>query len=354
MVGNRTFPLEFAQCGHGTQVFANATALMLYEAMPVEHFWSYEFPLLPLTACFRGYGWTFFAVGITSLLLGLTCAIVTWILLGEAWQRVFLYALVAVSGLTRGIFCLVATGKLYSIDRVGDLYRHSDWFLDYLLPVNAAADLVASWVDLLLAFFWMRAMGNAGPSRPIVFGGLCTASTALLIACIAVDAPHLQRIKERAQTDRDAGIELWYMTLLFVALLMTVTALVHSVTVTYLLVQFVRRGLLRFRELRLAVTRISAIALVTMVACVMRGVVLLLRLFRVYTFEAGVLSFNDPRWTAAYYLGLVTVPAVVVCVAYGPIVLERLRSRLVGEGSYRCFRDEEGDEPSTDAFVLDD
>eukprot|EP00672_Neobodo_designis_P003995 CAMPEP_0174860376 /NCGR_PEP_ID=MMETSP1114-20130205/49009_1 /TAXON_ID=312471 /ORGANISM="Neobodo designis, Strain CCAP 1951/1" /LENGTH=361 /DNA_ID=CAMNT_0016095353 /DNA_START=78 /DNA_END=1163 /DNA_ORIENTATION=+ len=358
---NLTHPTPFRLCGGGT---LNETQAFEFLFTRIDNFWTFPFAMVPDTMCFRSYGWAFMLVGVMSVLGSFGCFVAAWILRREPWHRVALYLFFAVSMLSRGVFCLASFQRLEDVKVRADLLDKAPWFRDYLMPVNAGADLVAAWVDVLLTWFWVKALGGVptGDWRPMV--GVMAVSSVVLAICIGVDSSNVDRLANEGDFNEESGLKIWEATLIYVGVMMTVTAVLHFASVTYLLRHIVRERLHKHPGFRHQMIKVCSIAAVTILCSVTRGLCVLLR-FGTKTFESGPLSFNEPVWTAFYYTVLVLLPAYVVAVAYAGLVLQSLRFRLHGDrealaaaaarGNYDSTSDPQCYlEPSTDRFVLPD
>jgi hypothetical protein len=326
--GDAEFLLPYwTMCG-GEEV--NPILLMIaeYERNPTIDYWRYEFPLIPFSICFRAYGWVFFAIALVSFLACILCAIGVHLLWRDQWQRKTLYGLFFGGNLIRGVLCALCFAQLRAIKTPMDMKGHSEFFLRYLLPVGAEADLWVAWVDVLLTWFWIQAQRQSPSHRSpwplIVAAGV---SQIMLGACVIYDYLQLDDLKKDAFQSANKGLQIWGATLIFVGFVLTTTAVLHVAAALALLYRFKESYVFRNSSFRLQLFKIGAITATTMLCCILRGMSVLFR-YKSGVFQEGYLSFNSANFTAVYFLVLIPVPTVVIAVAYFSLALDGIRERL--------------------------
>lgn len=297
--------------------------------------------IIDLNLCARGY--VFLGIVILGALLGvisLAC-LLTLITVNakENYLRKLLFTLLALVGLTRMIYCAIEYSNIVRATTYRELFDATNTGNVLTFPMNALSDLLQSFIDFILTFFWLDMLNHSVlTARYSKWIPLCVVASVCVIGlvCVSLDFDEVD-IRKRYH-------HLYVRTLAFSASLLLFSAVLHTGVVISLLrkmLQAEMRDMIMGSALRKQVFLVSFICLASMVCMIGRAIVLIGRVSNVAYFVNGPLSFANPDFAAAYFIGLLNLPPMAVAVAFFLLTLELLPERQQ-RGGWMDVRDSAG------------
>ncbi len=283
-------------------------------------------------------GYIYFGVIVTGIFLFLISgACLAYLIRWYRHQntlRKLLFGLLSFIGLSRFIFCSVAYQRLSEFHTFREIFDGMVFLVHATIPLTASSDIVQSYIDFLLTFFWLDMLypqimaSLAGKLVPIL---LALAASITGVVCIALDYHDI------VVDHRYSRGNLYIRTLSFTGALLLVSALLHTAVVISLLRKMLRVGLqdvLMSPSLRKQIILVAIICCASVICMVGRAVVLLGRVTNVEYFVTGPLSFANPDFTAAYFIGFLNMPALAVAVSFFVLTVEMVRESSLLDGRH--------------------
>lgn len=308
---------------------------------PVGNIYSATFQVFPLTFCFAAYGTMFVLFTLVNAALAIPAMLSAIVTRNDPWHRPLLYVLMTVAAAIRTVFGAISWYKLTTVSiRLDELAVSRDFFSVAVVPVNASADLVSSYVDVLLAQFWIQAAMQQPTLLKWPLPLFMVVSLAVFIIVVVVDNEHVQHYFDAALCEQShdaqcrerslhAGKMMWRYTLFYIGLLMTVTAVIHVISIINVLYVMVKNDLHRIPAMRPQIFRTLAIGGITATCCTLRGLMLVLRESMDHPgspFFSGALSFNNPAFTLVYYVFVMNLPVIIVAVSFLRLHVDRFKT----------------------------
>ena len=282
-------------------------------------------------------GYVYFGVIVTGIFLFLISgACLAYLFLRHRHEnhlRKVLFALLTFIGLSRFVFCGIAYSRFSRFHNFRDIFSGMSFLIHSTIPLTASSDIVQSYIDFLLTFFWLdmlypKFLATAiGRWLPIV---MALATSVAGVVCIGLD---YHDIVDEHQYDNG---NLYYRTLSFTGILLLLSAVLHTAVVISLLRRMLRVG---FRQLGMSPALRRQITMVAIICCasvfcmVGRAIVLLGRVTKVQSFVTGAMSFANPDFTASYFIGFLNMPPLAVAVAFFILTIEMAREAAIVEGT---------------------
>jgi hypothetical protein len=315
------FPLNMTLCGG-----EHATVPPEYWYMPIGGSpYGHTYHMFPMTMCFAVDGYVYLLSTFVNLAVLAICLFSIAFLRAQPWQRRLLYYLTAVCVGVRFTYSVVAWARIANLKTMGDTYNASPFFRNTLIPVNAVADMFAAYTDILLARTWSSNRVTDMGARPmfIMFG----ATMAVFAAAVTVDAVWLADQPARVM-DSD-GIHVWFYTLLYVALFLFVTAVMHLFAIVKVMTEFFNPEYGRELRRQMMCLFVRAMLIATVVVCcsLFRAVVLVGRQVGIVAFRSGALSLDNADFTTVYFTLFIGLPTGAIAALFLGISVDEFRDK---------------------------
>ena len=328
-----------------------------------------------VNAYFCSFGWTFIAEMIMGFVLfALSAGCLIWIqaklgLFSHKFRQ-FLFLLIALTGLVRGLYNAIVVHKVQSLERYVDVLGISYWFFKTNVPSNIAADLLTVYVDFVLTLFWFDVVIPVTRS-PVsrVFQGVAFFLAPFVALFVTLSLDYADIIHENFN-----GGNIYKRSLSCLAAVMLLSGLLHIVSVGLLVAELRRMGalsvapaatmlnglpgptvssapllnpgrdsmintrapysqlqrpqtVLHDKRMRTYLFWVSMISFISAVCLVVRAVAVAGRVAWDESFLSGWFGFDNPWFTTAYYIGLMNLPCAFVAVAFLFLTLELVKAR---------------------------
>jgi hypothetical protein len=287
--------------------------------------------------CARGYVYLGVIVtGVFLFLISAAClAYLIWSHPYENTLRKVLFLLLSVIGFSRMAYCAIGSKRLSECKTWHEIVDLTPFVIFTTFSVTALSDILQSYTDFILTFFWLVMLNRreleSVPAKLIAVAVVVITSITGIV-CIAVDY-------NQVAVDRHYSHgNLYIRTLSFTGALLLVSALLHTAVVISLLHKMIRLGVREVvmrPSLRKQIILVAIICCASVICMVGRAVVLLGRVTNVEYFVTGPLSFANPDFTAAYFIGFLNMPALAVAVSFFVLTLELIRESSVTEADDR-------------------
>lgn len=289
-----------------------------------------------INANFCAYGYTFILEAITGYLLSaiaMGCFIALVVRTSRHTNRKLLFFLLFTVGVTRGLFGHLAANRIGLVNSYYEMNHYIGWFFDWTIPLSMLGDLLMSYLDFLLTFFWLQFIAPRwSRSHWGTFVPVASVMLTLLISIVVflTDWHQLHSDNEgnndgvniEAGSDRDDaynGGNIYYRSLAYISSLLLVSSVLHSIVVVRLLRDLITHQA-ALQELspkmRQNMTAVGVIGFLSVLSGIMRGVVLLGHISRLSIFLDGQLSFDNPEFFTVYLIGFMNMPCLAICVAF--------------------------------------
>ena len=324
--------------------------------LPPPNAYHFIFAQYPLSGCVRFYGFSAAMGTVTCLLCGLIAAACLRLVRFSSWPHRVMYSVFTASfairfGYLADLWAQVATATTYR-----DAFDVGVWFGITFVPFDAAATLLLSTTDLLLAYFWSRDGGYCPtPARHhVAFVGTLAA---LVVAAVAYDCWYLfaprfpvtdhngppasagnasatrhndsaavgdggresryDRVRHAATCVQSDGLREWIWALQVMGLVCFVASCLHIYCLGSWFARL-RRANLRWHDksVRPFISRAMVIGVTTALSGFVRAFQICMRAWGPGVFHSGGASLNTPSYAGAYFTFLLYVCPLVVMAAF--------------------------------------